>query len=114
MVISLHSILLMSLYDFVIISIFLFYLWSLTLALPSDNSRELSLLMSAGISLVFLLSVDIIHPLSQPLYLFLCFVSMSHNENFLFVLFKDLIEEQHDHNMYRTQPVFHQGKLYFF
>lgn len=113
MVISLHSILLMSLYDFVIISIFLFFLWTLSLALPSDNSRELSLLMSAGISVGFLPSVDIIHPLSHPLYLFLCFVSVSHNENFLFVLFKDLIEEQHDHTMYRTQPVFHQRKLYF-
>lgn len=38
MVISLHCILQMSLYDFVIISIF-FYLWSLRVAVPLDNSR---------------------------------------------------------------------------
>lgn len=63
----------MSLYDFVIISIFLFYLWSLSVAVPLDNSRELTLLMSAGISVVFLLGVDIIHLLSHLLYLFLCF-----------------------------------------
>lgn len=49
MVISLHSILQMSLYDFVIISLFLFYLWILSVALSLDNSRELFLLMSAGI-----------------------------------------------------------------
>lgn len=111
MVISLHCILQMSLYDFVIISIF-FYLWSLRVAVPLDDSR-----VSAGVSgrlCGFPPQCWYYPPLvsSFTSVLLFCVCLCKCYSFFLSCLNQDLIEEQQQGLMYR--PSFHQGKRYYY